>query len=189
MSDLAVYLIESKDYDFERSMAHSVTLGGYVEICAKYCIKRYKSARYAEESMFIQNAIYDEEEIDTLNIIEDMNSSREMELKEYDIKQCIGNLANSRYIEGNDMLMVLYVRALTLNVKDKKRREKIYCTVLDALCIDRRRFKANDSMYDAIKAIAIEKELGGSPEDEIAKYVYSADSIKNTVEELILKLN
>lgn len=185
--ELIEYLHKGKDYDISYINSEdgtSMTLENYVNMCANYCIKRYFTRKYNENSKFVN--IYSIGDMENNNCIEnimDLHTDEEYEKASLDIYSSLKSLEYKRYKYGCDIYLLMFIRYLTLG--DNSLYDIVHNILIGDICNCNSAIEKDTDFKTAIKLLA------NSTTDEAIKYlssfVYGYKDILNIIHSQIHK--
>jgi len=183
------YLYTCDDYNISKACERSsngsiVSLEGYVHSCIKYCVIRYVTKTFEDESHTVKEISKDEDgkELSIFDTIADTKDNGFSDFY-YDIETICKSFEAERYIFGPDIFQIWYIRLLTIVYK----KEEKYEDILVILGISRKDMAniQKESHYDgAMLSIAKAISITGVEQavSVIEKYTYSANKIRRVVE-------
>ena len=162
-----------------------VSIEGYIHSCVKYCVIRFVTKAYDEDSKVVRDTLkQDEDSSKEISLFDTIADSKDgYSDMVFDLESICKACENERYSYGPDIFMIWFVRfqTLLLNKSDK------YNDILSVLGISKREIsliqkniEVDSLMFNIAKAATL------IPMEEAAsiieKYVYGADRIKQAIE-------
>lgn len=184
------YLYRSDDYNiakaYERSSSDGaiVSLEGYVHSCIKFCVIRYVTDDFKEESRLVRDKLQDDEgkEISLFDTLADTKNIDVFNSIGYQLESICKSYEHQRYAFGPDIFQIWFVRLQTIIYN----KQNLYMDILNILGISKseiikveKRANNDGAMVNIAKAITL---IGAEEAVKILRdYTYSADKIEQVI--------